>query len=75
MIWECLIRRKIAKKKIFFFEKLQVSNAKNKGIFFQKKSLSQMIPKCLIRQEMEKNSLKDVNRKMDTSNKFSKHYI
>ena len=36
------------------FEILQVSNAKSKGIFFEKKSWSQMIQNCLIRQEMTK---------------------
>ena len=44
-------------KKIFFLiflKKLQVSNAKTKGIFFKKKSWSQMIQNCLIRREMAK---------------------
>ena len=40
---------KNSKKKLKFFEKLQVSNAKTKEIFFKKKSLSQMIPNRLIR--------------------------
>ncbi len=37
-------------------KKLQVSNAKSKGIFFQKKSWSQMIQNCLIRREMAKKN-------------------
>ena len=53
MIQECLIRRKIAKF-FFFFENLQVSNAKTNGIFFKKKSWSHMIPNRLIRREMQK---------------------
>ncbi len=37
MIHECIIKKKIAKKNLKFFKKLQVSNAKTEGIFFQKK--------------------------------------
>ena len=48
-------------KKIFlkiFLKKLQVSNAKTKGNFFQKKSWSQMIQNCLIRREMAKKKIR-----------------
>ncbi len=41
---------------LIFLKKLQVSNAKTKGNFFQKKSWSQMIQNCLIRREMAKKN-------------------
>ena len=55
MIQECLIRLKIAKKKIFFLNyKCQMH--KLSEFFFKKISWSQMIQNCLIRLEMAKKN-------------------